>query len=321
MPAIKKTSQLNRKSLSEIFNRYAQEATKDFPQLEGRLAILDVSAHDYHGDVDLEKSGFASDAEFARYLSKVCQSSEDSATSKANRRSKHGLCLIVFNGAMKATGLPERDIMKTLDHELGHFVVPNALGGGDTESNFNFRECAADVFSCLKHLQRFGAGSNIIDRLAWKRAIKLVLHGEAGHFTSFALEALKSLQDKIDFKALTPQQVTALSWNIAAKFSLPQNLVKHLDETFETVRSKIAKGMAVEEKLKLVADLLRDEVDYHTFKSGLAHLKPHLETGTGFKGKTLNLSGEYWDGVRKALAEKEARLAKSNVIKFLGRKL
>jgi hypothetical protein len=319
--ARKKAAQLGQKSLSKIFNSYAKKAVKDFPQLKGRLAILDVKAHDYHGEVDLEKSGFASDADFVRYLSNASQDAEKKATSKAKRQGD--FLLIVFNGAMKATGLHRRDVIKTLDHELGHLVVPDAFGGRNT----NFKECVADVFSCLRHIQRFSTDSNIIDRLAWKRAIHFVRYGEAGHFTSFALEALKPLQGKIDFNALTPQQMTELSWNIAAKFSLSESLAGRLKENFKSVKSKMSADLAAEAKMKLVADLICGDVDYYTFKAGLAFLKPYFETGTGFKGKKLYLGGSYWDSVQKTLKEKELKLAetglffnmplaRNNVIKF-----
>jgi hypothetical protein len=320
MPIRKKIPYALQKPLSEIFNLYAKEAAKDFPQLKGRFAILDVAAHDYHGDVDVKKSGFASDTEFADYLSKVCQSSEGGNTSKAKRRLKHGFCLIAFKGFMPVIHCAEQDLMRTLDHELGHLVVPDALGGAKTQSHTNFKECAADIFSCLKHIQRFGAGSNLIDKLAWKRAINLVSYGEIDHFTSFALDALRPLLDKIDVKALTPQQMTDLSWNIAAKFSLPENLIQQLDAAFKTVKSKVTKGAAVEERLKPVADFLCGDVDDHVFRAGLAYLKPYLETGTGFKGKSVDLSGDYWDMVRKTLAEKEPKLVKNNAIKFPDKK-
>lgn len=319
MPLRKKLPYTLQKPLREIFNLYAREAVRDFPHLEGKFAILDVAAHDYHGEVDLKKSGFASDTEFADYLSKVCQSSEGGGTSRAKRLLKHGFCLIAFNGFMPVTHCAEQDLIRTLDHEFGHLVVQDALGGAKTQSHTNFKECAADVFSCLKHLQRFGTGSNLVEKLAWKRAINLVSYGEIGHFTTFALEALKPLQDKIDFKSLTPQQMANLSWDIAAKFALPESRIQQLDEAFKTVKSKVTKGAAVEERLKPVADFLCGEVDYHVFRAGLAYLKPYLETGTGFKGKPLDLSGAYWDGVRKTIREKESRFTppdKNNVIKF-----
>jgi hypothetical protein len=309
MSVIKKAPRTEQKNLRAIFNLYAQKAVQDFPELEGRLAILDVAGHEYHGAVDMQKSGFDSELEFVRFLAMKSRHAEKRDTSYATCHKS--FCLIVFNDAMRMTGKYNRDVLKTLNHELGHLVVPGGIGGEKTETNANFKEAAADVFACLRH-----RGDDIIDRLAWKRAINFIGHAETEHFTSFALENLKTLRQKTDFKTLTPQQAVELSLTIAKKYSLTEKQIGQLKRDFTPVKAKMTKGMSVEAKMKLVADLVCGDVADESFRAGLAFLKPYFETGVSLKGKTLDLASPYWNGVRKTLKEKELKLPGDNVIKF-----
>lgn len=305
---------LDADTLCEIFDRFAADATRDFPQIAGRFAILDVASRDYHGDIDVKKSGFDDDTGFAKYLSETSQEYSESATSRAKRKSEDGLLLIVFNGAAAVMRDPVRDITKTLDHELGHLVAQGGLGGGKDSAGSNFRECIADIFACLRDMQRNGVDSPLLDRLAWHRAIQLVRRDGGDHFTTFALQKLAEVKDRIDFDRLTPAQMGKLAWNIASEAALPQSTLERLAKKMKPLEKENGVTTKIEDRLLAAAEILRTEKDATTAKALLAYLSPYIDSGKGFDGKALDLSGDKWDTVRKTVAEQRAKIASSGVL-------
>lgn len=302
-------------SLREIFDRYAKDIAKDFPQMAGRLAILDVKAGQWSGDIDLEKISFASDAEFKTFADGSQEINKQDTTAVWHCINPD-LYILSFVEAMRFTRSLDQDRLFTLDHEIGHLVVQDAYTTAETASNHNFRECAADIFASLKHMQRFGIDPEFIDDLASKRASYFALAEEPTHFTTFALEALKPLLNKIDFSTLTPEKMTALSWRMAAEFSLHQKLIDNLSATFKNALSKLPEDSPFEDKLKAIADLICDDkTDYYPFRTGLVLLKPYLENQMRYtNGANIYLIGPYWDGVRQKLKEKEFQLAADELL-------
>ncbi len=312
MPALKKDAApeaLGPERLREIFNDFARDAVRDYPAITGRFAILNLATHEHHGEIDLQKSGFADEAAFAAYLGDYTQKYKASATSRAMRKSAKGLLFIGFNGASAVMRDPERDVMKTLDHELGHLLVEGAIGGKTDDAGTNFRECAADVFAALRDMQRNGTESGLLERLAWHRAVKLARKGDGSHFTTFALQKLDEVKDRIDFSRLTPQQTTQLAWTIAAATALPQAALQRLGKKLAPLARKKSATEDIEDRLKNAADLLHGEKDQMTSRALLAYLAPYLASSRSFDGSALKTQGAEWDAVRQLVAEKNAKIA------------
>ena len=308
------------KSLLEVFNKFARDAVRDFPDLQGKLAILDVDTGKYTtGTVDLEKTGFVSMTGLNNYVTACLREAKKQKVSLAFRVGVDDFHVIAVNGGLRGlVSSPERKTTFLLNHELGHYVVPGAYYNKDSMLyEKNHGECAADVYACLKLFQQYGTKTGYARALAGVRAIDFIFRGHGGrHFTSFAVEAVNVLKYKIDFTKLTPEQMVVLSKRIAERFSPGQKVLTSLTETFADLRKGFTAQTSFEEKMKALADLIcKDDVDYYTFKAGASILSVGLKKGLSAWDKRMDLTTEYWNGVRKKLKEKEFKLVEKDLLR------
>ena len=296
--------------LKEIFNREAAQAVKDFPELNGRYVFIDapdnIAITKY---LDREALGLEDDYELSRLLSQMKRAAEKAGSSMATKLGRNELDLIVF------TPLPfrpftgkdqpgEMEIMATFDHELGHLVVKGAYFSQDS----TLRESAADAYAVLRHIQRYGDKSEAIDRGGWRRAFDFIMSGDAGHFTTLVVDEVAALKDKLDIKAMTPQQTAELAGRIALQFTPHMDVTNEAAYSFQSVRETMQYSRSLEEGLKELAKVtLAEGVEYHTFKIGARALERFLDGKISTQDGPITLEGRFWDGVRRDL---DARMAK-----------
>jgi hypothetical protein len=303
--------------LREIFNREAAQAVKDFPQLDGRFIFIDapnniaITRH-----LDLGALGLQSDRQLSRVLGKIKNEAEKAGSSMATKLGDNEIDLMVY------TPLPfklftgkdqpgEMEIMATFDHELGHLVVK----GGFFSRDSTLRESAADVFAVLRHIQRYGEASEAIDRGGWRRAFDFVMSGDAGHFTTLAVDEVTALKDRLDIKVMTPQQTADLSARIALQFTPHMDVTNEAADSFEPVRRVMHYSRDLTAGLEKLAEItLSDAASYHTFKIGARALERFLDGKISTPDGPLLLQGRFWDDVRRELTDRMARLDKEGLL-------
>jgi hypothetical protein len=299
----------DRRLLRGIFDAAIAEVHDVFPETRGRFCILNVVDQEIHGRIFLENTGLSSYAALQRIIDREMRKTDDSPTATMQcgarilaYRSRPGSDYM-FAGI---NARPEINLMAIFDHEMAHLLIPGAIGG-DTLSQEIFAESAADVYSALRSIQRFGDESPGAGKLAWARAMNFIDTGNAGHFTFFALEALEKMKDEIDVYSLTPRATLALARRIAVENTPPERLVRDLRHAFHDYRA-LRRREGIVPALEMLADaILNSEADDRLFKVGRAVLRDFLKGNITVDGKTCLLEGRYWDSVRDELRSRDAK--------------
>ena len=316
--AIPQTQQ-PRRSLSDIFNAFAADAVERFPDLKGRLLILDMNEYKTYGsqEIDSSKTGLTPE-EACIYLGNHPKTKEmlDNKNVSSCSYYDRQLRLIMINDRVDTNNISannEKHLLLVLDHELAHLAIQNAYPNTSLHTQV-IAESIADAYALIRHYQRFGINSKYRDKPVSpeNRAHEIIFTqktADANHCTTFVLEAIIKRKHMIDFDNLTPIQTVDLAWRFAMKYALPEAAVTMLHETFEPVREAFKKSF--DAGCKTLAELiLHPNIGYYTFKIGSYYLHPLLEDSC----ESVELRGEYWDGVRRKLKERKFKFAQEDIL-------
>jgi hypothetical protein len=296
--------------LREIFNREVKKAVDDFPQLKGRFIFVNAVDGEANAFVDPE---LVNDAELNQITADMTKQARKAGSAFATKLGRfHELDVMTY------TPLPfrmftgkdqpaERELMATFDHELGHLVVP----GGYYSKDPCFRETAADAFAVLRQAQRYGDADEAIKKAGWRRAFDFVMSGDAGHFTTLSIDEMKPLMDKLDVNAMTPDQTVKLAQRFALAHTPHADVTNNVAKSFQPVRETLRDTNDIKEALKVLAETsLASDTAYYTFKIGSRVLKSFLdgEVRNAKDNSVFELKGDYWDGVRQKIAERDLQM-------------
>src|SRR5262249_19627336 len=134
------------------------------------------------------------------------------------------------------------------------------------------------------------------------------------HFTFFALDALEKLQDKIDFKALSPQQTLELARRIALEHAPHENLVRNLTETFMPYRDALKKGDRPAALKTLMDITLAENSGCYAFRLGARFLEQYLLGAISFGGKRVTLEGPWWVAKRQEMWKRRAQADREGIL-------
>ncbi|MEZ0223075.1 MAG: hypothetical protein ACAH83_00850 [Alphaproteobacteria bacterium] len=304
--------------LREIFKVAVREAKESYPDLAGRFTVINLPDNVMHGRLDISRTSFKSEDALRDAVKKAIESSSKLKSSIATLN--EDLCMIVYNpnpasDALFTTANMPRpmNVLAIFDHELGHLLIPDAMKTS-TLSESLFSEAAADVYAVTRNIQRFGEHAQGASVISWKRAVGFVEHGGQSHFTFFALDALAQMQEKIDFKALTPQQTLQLARRIALEHTPHENLVRNLSDAFQPYRDTL-KSHGRDTALKVLMEItLAEESGYYAFRLGAQMLEKYLQGSISVGGKKVKLEGPWWDEKRKELDQRLAKLDKEGIL-------
>lgn len=286
-------------SLSEIFNREVNRALNDYPHLQGTFALVNTVDKEVIGDIDPKKTGFRSEKHLHRHLMEAAHASHQHGP-LSQKDTRSNLNIIAYSPVPFRLFTREKDPMEVevlaiFDHELGHIVVNGAFESLDP----CYRECAADAFAVLRHMQRYGTNTDLIAIGGWRRAYDFVMSGDAGHFTTLAIEEINHLKDKIDFKAMTPQQMVHLATRIALEHTPHADTTNAMAMIFDPFRRALHKTQDMAKALETLAGIaLANKHDYHVFKIAHCVLSTFLDGKARNDNGPLILSGPFWDQAR-----------------------
>lgn len=306
----------DKRLLRDIFNAAVEEVHDIFPETRGRFCILNVVDQEIYGRIYLENTRLPSYAALDKIIEREMRMADDSPTATFN----HGARILAYRSRPGSDYMfagtkarPEINLMAIFDHEMAHLLIPGAIGG-HTLSQEIFSESAADVYSVLRSIQRFGAESPGAGTLAWARATNFINSGDPGHFTFFALDALEKMQDRIDFQALSPRETLELARRIALEHTPPDRLVFALQDIFAEYRRVRDRDGDVP-ALHVLADItLDDKAGYHAFKVGRAVLNRFLDGKILLGGAPCLLKGRYWDSVYSELQQRDAAIEREGLL-------
>jgi hypothetical protein len=101
----------------------------------------------------------------------------------------------------------------TLDHEIGHILVPHAAGASQV-----FNECAADAFATIRILQRGLENREALSLHSSWRAYEVLQTGDMAYLTTPVVDKIIEDSYSVDFKKLTPQQTVQLAGEYAQRY-------------------------------------------------------------------------------------------------------
>lgn len=315
------------KSLEKIFNDFFAESIERFPQMEGRLLILDMNQFVAYGtnDIDLEKTRL--NPETARKFlgnhptARKQKANKDESSYAIDETGWRAKVKIIFsneripeNEFKNVTIESEKNLLFVLDHELGHLALKDGIGKENTLHAKILRECLADAYAVIRHYQRFGMDSDCSDlRLSpHRRTRDLAVCAGKEHFTTYVTDEIIRRRHLIDFDRLDPQQTADLARRFVLEYAPPAPLVEDIYAIYGPVATA-----AKSDWLKVLVETVLDpEIDYHAFKFGHRWLMRFLEERTYTNGTTIDLPKSYLDldEAMKKVKEREFKFAQEEIL-------
>jgi len=291
-------------TLRDVFNREVATAIADFPELKGRFVFINIPDDQTIASIEQGRTLLAAPEQFNYVAAQIAGSAKASGTSLATKVKAANLDVLAFMplpysifAGRDQSG--EMEAVAEFNHELGHLVVDGAFSAADT----CYKETAADVFAALRHIQRYGDDSRATSKAGWYRAFDFIMTGDAGHFSTFGLDALAALQaDGTNIAALTPSQTAALAKTIADDHAPDADAQARLTAAFKPAREVMQESREVQTCLKEIARLSLETEEEDTFRTGERALR-HFLNG---QVPTMPLTGHEWDDIRKKIAARKA---------------
>jgi hypothetical protein len=309
----------NTKSLSDVFNQFAQDSIDRFPALKGKLLIYDKNEKKTYGRESLSQvKGTA--AELDAFINKR----KDDDGSYSEKSPSLNLDFVIYTEPVKAaerknvSAATEKDFYFIMDHELAHLAIKDpALEGENAQYHDNIMEALADAYALIRHYQRFGINdthkNSIID--SWARASALMLNDDTIHFSSFMIDEIIKRKDTIDYAHLTPHQTAELAVRFATEFTPPASSLNRVLKKLRPVRQMFDLNPKSDQWLKTLAEVtLNPKNDAATFKLCAKILGGYLDGRTDMDGLSVKAIGAEWDAIRQKLAAAQQRYAKEDIL-------
>lgn len=241
-------------SLVKIFNEAAREAHDAFPDRLKNLVVMstgmdqeifatpDMAAH-MKADVDALKTALKRvEKDFTKlngaagYATPFFSIGGKSVKMIALKGDPPGLYTQNFTKEMRG--------LYILDHEIGHHVVKGGWG-------IHLRECEADAYAALRHIQRFGNNDTFFEYT--NKAYVVVLGSSSAHYSEDVLQNVRQVATEMDLTKLTPQETTELAAQIAGAHRMDGTRLAKLEMAFapavRVYRKEIGDKVAVTDKL------------------------------------------------------------------------
>jgi hypothetical protein len=195
------------KNLSFDFRQAVEQSLRDYPQLHYNTVFMNAAEHPLdtspltmHGTTVAKLKTFAREAFIKKNLSIA---REDGSSFALTDTPQSYFALILGDKVIPTLG-EQPFLMKNksffFDHELGHILTKRS----EQNSAFPLSECSADAFAAIRHIQRFGNETGVLEHVAWYRAFKLVDRGQSLHFTTPVIDKIIFDSRTQDFSKLSP---------------------------------------------------------------------------------------------------------------------
>lgn len=293
------------------FNKAAQKALKDHPQLKNKVMFFDAKNDNWKNAAELLLQKEASE-EDVKDLARGVREARKLKTSFCQALeldNGKSLTVMVFHSdkhPLFGTKSEMTDDACTFDHELAHALTPK-LEGTPSENT-------ADAYAVLRHLQRGGDGEDM-DYCGWKRAAIFIKSGTTSHLTTFTVDKILCDSQTADFMSLSPQETLAVAKDYAKKNTPSPEKLKSLSKTFGPLGK-----MPLQQAFRKLGEItLKADKNSDAFYLGARVLSGALqEGGVTLDGRSIVLKGKEWDKLKKALDSKIATLPANHALRRLG---
>ncbi len=205
----------------------------------------------------------------------------------------------------------QSDVIRILQHELGHLVSPAGNAYDSTHSPV-FRECVADAFSLLRSLQKPVPNESWANIRVWKHAKQLALDGTSC-LTMSVLNMIPALQRTYDLATLTPVETANCAYRISLKYAPESEDLKHWEAIFQHVTDVYNDNIAnLEPALEKCAELMFKDsgaMSSEIFLIGKTILEPFINHQMGILSieyspediSHINFNTPLWNEVREKI--------------------
>lgn len=239
-------------TLADVLHTFIRESEEAFPFLSGRLMIYDARENMYYvsKNFDPKKCGFANEDSVGRYIAnhetaRLCAKKSGSIRAYADQDKRRKISFIFLGDK----DIPKSDkplshqqcldLLHTLDHELGHLVMPGGLYTPNSSADRDLlSENMAEAFAQLRHYQRFGTSNNRPSHHALELARSFIFDSKAygTHYYYPTVREIEKRKESIDFKGLSIQDIAGLARRFALEFTPSTALVDDLNAVFAPCR-------------------------------------------------------------------------------------
>lgn len=239
-------------TIPEIISAFAAETGEHFPQLKGRLLMLETFYEEgtpYPGiavykTLDQKATGI-SDEDIARQVrlkTQLALGSSQTDVGWAALDAEKEFYMICLNQPVEdprhVTAAERRAVLTTLDHELAHLTLKDGMGPEEegtpgAAAQALLAESIADAYALLRYYQRHGIDSAAEDfgcGSPLNRAVNLLLYDDTAHFTTFVTQAITEQRGDLNLKTLTPAETGELAWRLAVTHTPPLPVTAQLQE-------------------------------------------------------------------------------------------
>lgn len=287
------------------------EAKRDFPKQTAGITFIDLAAE----DAEKQVQDFAEKAKLTSFQYDSLMRKINSKAAVATEMNGFQILAMPSTREGDKQSFPGDDYKSAyfcFQHELGHFVVPNAQTATSRKSD-EYKEHAADTFAMLRGLKEGVFQKSDLLKLADKRGQEMLMTMDFHHFTSMSLDALAINPKNIDFLSLSKQEIVKISVQHAKTFETGSDAYKKLSKfqygngaTF-TQDGELLHDV-IDKKLHDLHDMaMKSPANSQAFYLAARVLNNVIETGSikiGSVEHKVDVTADYWQEAKAALKEK-----------------
>jgi hypothetical protein len=229
-------------SLVKEFSKTAAQAHEAFPDALAMLVVLLVSDTDTPVFVapiaaeKLTKNTMTLQAAIRKVAQQIVETNSTGIASAHYALANTIVSLIALDNRYTdnypQNFTKEMDAIFTLDHEIGHLIITKG-----PSPNEHLSECAADAFATLRHIQRFGKSTDILEYLRDKTVQGAIFDTEIAHYTTDAIELASKEADKMGnrFFELSLRETAILAAKIADEARLAKEALINIQSAYQPI--------------------------------------------------------------------------------------
>ncbi|MDI1226317.1 MAG: hypothetical protein PSY14_01345 [bacterium] len=295
------------------FEQAVADARRDFPKETKDITFIDTSAPDaFEKLTEWAKMAGLSPTQYNDMM-------DNAENMNALTKNANGYKLVAMpakrEGANESfSGDSYKSAYFCFQHELGHFVVPQAHAS-DTSAvrkTTQWREHAADTFAMLRGLKDGVFQKKDLIDLSDKRGHSMLLTEDVTHLTSMSLDALAINPKNTDFISLSKKEIIQISKAHAEEFQIEGKMNSRFVTLQMNGRRAYQAGATDDEvvqgKMRELQEIaMSSPKDSQEFYVAARILNNVLETGVLKSGgieQKVDVSTEEWKEAKKALMEK-----------------
>ena len=293
------------------FNKAAENALHQHPELKNKTLFIDIDTGERSGSLVARARGFLS-RKFNKAIDKAAARYDGKKLGGGTAiRNTAGLNAVLLTGnrpfgfVANPVENAAMDSHFAFNHEVGHLVVPAAMPRKIDEyfeklfdRPYSREEGAADAYAVIRHAQDFGAASHPIEYAAIRRALGFINSETLEYNNIFIIDAVLRDRERLVNAKLTPGNTVIAAGLYADRYTPGRAVTEQMRKDFAPLKGVINK--TTREDLSAFKKLATIALDPQT--SPYSFYLANRVIGR-FLGKSL--SGPEWVDIAKKLHEKE----------------